>query len=118
MDDINFLPPKETSLTSQENEILARFFSDDGSKPGSINEKTFVKPEDGNVTPSDELEIGWLTSLKISVVALVAFVILANPLVDNLINNLSFFKGNAIVIFLVKSVLFVILAFFMIKFLI
>lgn len=103
MDDLNFLPTKETTLSPQEDEILSRFFSSPNKQPTS---------------PDQETNMGWMTTLKITAVSLVAFIVVCNPFIDTILSKLPFLNGNSMMLLILKSFIFCVLTFMMIKFLV
>ena len=106
MDSVATLSGVKNNLTSQENEVIERYFV--GRSPPTQSD-----------APSDDTSpsLGWVSSLKSAAVVTVLFVILSNPLTVSLVDKLPYFGGSSITNLAFRMLLLFLLTLLVFKFL-
>jgi len=97
MDKLSELPPAETKMTPQENEVMKKYF--------------------GDAEPPAEKQLSWTAILKLALYATILFVVLSNPITDGLFCKLPYCGDGMITLLATKSVIFMMLFVAIYKFL-
>lgn len=86
MDKLSDLPPAETKLTQQENEVMKKYF--------------------GDAEPPADKQLSWTSILKLALYATVLFIALSNPIIDGLFCKLPYCGDGVMTLLATKAVLF------------
>ena len=104
MDKLSDLPPAETQLTPEENQIMEKYFTPDS--------------EGENQSTKKKASLGWMATIKLAGAAALLFLALANPFVDALLSKMPFGCGdNTIATLGVKALLYMILFILLLRYL-
>jgi len=88
MDKLSELPPAETAMTPQENEVMKKYFGD--SEPQSE-------------------KLSWAQIFKLAIYATILFVFLTNPIADGIFSKLPYCGDGVLTLLLTKSLIFMVL---------
>jgi len=88
MDKLSELPPADTKMTPQENEVMNKYF--------------------GDATPQ-EATLSWSKIFKLALYTTLLFLALSNPITENLFSNLPYCGNSMITVLLTKAFLFMVM---------
>lgn len=98
MDKLADLPPKETQLSEQENDVLKKYFGE-------------------NSVSTESPKSSWMQTFKLALYASILFLALCNPITDGIFCRLPYCGEGVVTILAMKTLVFMILFVAMYRFL-
>lgn len=97
MDKLSELPPTETQLTPQENQVMKKYFGDGETPP--------------------EQRMSWASIFKLALYATILFLALSNPITDGIFSKIPYCGEGIMTLLATKAIVFMFLFIVIYKFL-